>query len=125
MKLIRTLRARLALSVTALILAFLIAFGGGIYFSFGRSLYNEVDDALSLSAEQVLASLYEDNGSIQMLTQDPNATHLAEFNAFTQRGVTLMVLTSDGEILEAVGPYSDAPVPVSEARLQPAFQTIH
>src|SRR6266508_3070565 len=124
MKLIRTLRARFALSLTALILAFLAAFGGGIYFVFNRSEYAEVEDTLSLSAEQVLASLYEDNGSIQILTQDPNATHLAEFNAFTQRGVTLMVLTSDGEILEAVGPYSDAPVPVSEARLQPIFQTL-
>jgi heavy metal sensor kinase len=124
MKLIRTLRARFALSLTALILAFLAAFGGGIYFTFSRSEYAEVEDTLSLSAEQVLASLHEDNGSIQMLTQDPNATHLAEFNAFTQRGVTLMVLSSDGEILEAVGPYSDAPVPVSEARLQPLFQTL-
>src|SRR6185295_3456917 len=124
MKLIRTLRARLALSVTALILAFLAAFGGGIYFTLSRSEYTEVEDTLSLSAEQVLASLYEDNGSIQMLTPDPNATHLAEFNAFTQRGVTLLVLSADGEILEAVGPYSDAPVPVSEARSQPIFQTL-
>jgi heavy metal sensor kinase len=124
MKLIRTLRGRFALSLTALILAFLAAFGGGIYLTFTRSEYREVEDTLSLSAEQVLASLYEDNGSIQMLTQDPNATHLAEFDAFTQRGVTLMVLSPDGEILEALGPYSDAPVPVSEARLQPTFQTL-
>src|SRR4026208_1044579 len=119
MKLIRTLRARFALSVTALILAFLAAFGGGIYFAFGRSLYNEVDDALSLSAEQVLASLYEDNGSIQMLTQDPNATHLAEFSAFTQRGLTLMILSREGDILEAVGPYGDSPIPVSPSPSHP------
>jgi heavy metal sensor kinase len=124
MKLIRTMRGRFALSLTAIILAFLAAFGGGIYLTFTRSEYREVEDTLSLSAEQVLASLYEDNGSIQMPTEDPNATHLAEFDAFTQRGVTLMVLSSDGEILEAVGPYSDAPVPVSEARLQPTFQTL-
>jgi heavy metal sensor kinase len=124
MKLIRTLRARFALSLTALILAFLATFGGGIYFTFSRSEYSEVEDTLSLSAEQVLASLHEDNGSVQMLTQDPNATHLAEFNAFTQRGVTLIVLSSDGEILEALGPYRDAPVPVSEVRSQPVFQTL-
>ncbi|HEX9389335.1 MAG TPA: ATP-binding protein [Anaerolineales bacterium] len=124
MKLIRTLRARLALSVTALILAFLAAFGGGIYFTLSRSLYNEVEDNLSLSAEQVLASLYEDNGSIQMLVPDPNATHLAEFSAFTQRGVTLIVLASDGDILEAVGPYSDDPLPVSPSLSKPLLQTI-
>jgi heavy metal sensor kinase len=124
MKQIRTLRARLALSVTALILAFLAAFGGGIYFTFSRSLYTEVEDNLSLSAEQVLASLYEDNGAIQMLTQDPNATHLAEFGAFTQRGMTLIVLSEKGEILEAVGPYSDAPLPVPSSLVRPMFQTI-
>ena len=124
MKLIRTLRARLALSVTALILAFLAAFGGGIYFTLSRSLYTEVEDNLSLSAEQVLASLYEDNGTIQMLTRDPNATHLAEFSAFTQRGTTLIVLSDKGEILEAVGPYSDDPLPVSTSLTQPMFQTI-
>jgi heavy metal sensor kinase len=124
MKLIRTLRARFALALTALILAFLAAFGGGIYLTFSRTEYKEVEDSLSLSAEQVLASLYEDNGSIQTLTQDPSATHLAEFSAFTQRGVTLMVLTSEGEILEAVGPYSNDPVSISEAHLYPTFQTL-
>ena len=124
MKLIRTLRARLALSVTALILAFLAAFGGGIYFTFSRSLYTEVDDTLSLSAEQVLASLFEDNNTIQMLTPDPNATHLAEFNAFTQRGVTLIVFSSEGEIMEAAGPYSQEPPHVTQSSLQPSFQTI-
>jgi heavy metal sensor kinase len=124
MKLIRTLRARLALSLTGLILAFLAAFGGGIYFTFSRSLYTEVDDSLSLSAEQVLASLYEDNGSIQMLTQDPDATHLAEFNAFTQRGITMIVLSSEGEIMESVGPYSNDPLPVSPSLSQPILQTM-
>ena len=124
MKRIRTLRARFALALTVLILAFLATFGVGIYLTFSRTEYKEVEDTLSLSAEQVLASFYEDNGSIQMLTQDPNATHLAEFSAFTQRGVTLMVLTPEGKILEAVGPYSHDPVPVSEARLRPAFQTL-
>jgi len=124
MKQIRTLRARFALALTALILAFLAAFGGGIYLIFSRSEYAEVEDTLTLGAEQVLASLYEDNGSIQMLTQDPSAAHLAEFNAFIERGVTLIVLSSDEEILEAVGPYSDTPVPVSEARLYPIFQTL-
>ena len=124
MRLIKTLRARLALSVTALILAFLAALGAGVYVTFSRSLYGEVDDTLSLSAEQVLASLYEDNGTIQMLTPDPDATHLAEFNAFTQRGLTLMVLSAQGDILEAVGPHSNAPVPISDSLAKAGFQTL-
>jgi heavy metal sensor kinase len=124
MKRIRTLRARFALSLTALILAFLAAFGAGVYFTFSRSEYAEVEDALSLSAEQVLASLYEDNGSIQMPTQDPNASHLAEFSAFTQRGLTLMILSREGDILEAVGPYGDSPIPVSPSLSHPKVQTL-
>jgi len=124
MKLIRTLRARLALSVTGLILAFLATFGGGIYFTFSRSLYTEVDDTLSLSAEQVLASLREDSGNIQVLRQDTDSTHLAEFNAFTQRGVTLIVLSSEGEILESVGPYSDDPLPVPRLSYGPCSRPL-
>ena len=125
MKLFRTLRARFALSLTALILAFLAAFGGGIYFTFSRSEYSEVEDSLSLSAEQVRASLYEDDGSVQMPNPDPTASHLAEFNAFTQRELTLMILSSDGVILEAAGPYRDDPVPVSPSLSQPVFQTLN
>src|SRR6185369_11332433 len=113
MKLIRTLRGRFALSLTLIILAFLAAFGAGVYITFSRSEYKEVDDTLALSAEQVLASLYEDNGTIQILAPDPDATHLAEFRAFSQRNLTLMVLDSEGDILEAVGPYSDNPLPVT------------
>ena len=124
MKRIRTLRARLALSVTALILAFLAAFGATIYISFSRSLYKEVDDNLSLSAEQVLASLYEDNGTIQMLPPDADATHLQEFGAFTQRGLTLIVLSAEGNIMESVGPYSNFPLPVGSSLVKPIFQTL-
>lgn len=124
MKLTSTLRGRFALWLTVLILAFLAAFGVTVYLTFSSSLYNEVDDTLSLSAEQVRASLYEDNGTIQMLVPDPDAAHLAEFNAFTQRGLTLMVLAADGGILESVGPYSHKPVPVSLSLLQPQFLTI-
>jgi len=107
-----------------LILGFLVTFGGGIYFTFSRSEYAEVEDALSLSADQVLASLHEDEGSLQMLAPDPEASHLTEFNAFAQRGVTLIVLSSNGDVFEAVGPYSEAPVPVSETLEQPRFETI-
>jgi len=124
MKLIRTLRGRFALSLTVIILAFLAVFGAGVYLTFSRSEYKEVEDTLSLSAEQVLASLYEDNGTIQMLTPDADATHLREFSAFSQRGLTLMVLSSEGDILEAVGPYKDAPLPVARPLSQPGFQTL-
>ena len=124
MKWIKTIRVRFALWATALILAFLATFGAGVYFTFSRSLYGTVDDALVLSAQQVLASISEDDGRYEMPLPDANAPHLAEFQAFTQRGQTLIILASDGKVLEAVGPYGLEPLPVAESLSQPAFQTI-
>jgi heavy metal sensor kinase len=124
MKWINTIRVRFALWTTALILAFLATFGAGVYFTFNRSLYGTVDDALVLSAQQVLASLHEDDGGLDMPRADASAPHLAEFNAFTQRGLTLIILSDNGEILEAVGPHGAEPFPVSQSLSQPEFHTI-
>jgi heavy metal sensor kinase len=124
MKWIKTIRVRFALWATALILAFLATFGAGVYFTFSRSLYGTVDDALVLSAQQVLASLSEDDGSLEMPRPDASAPHLAEFNAFTQRGLTLMLLSSTGGILEAIGPRAGEPLPIPQSLSQPAFQTL-
>ncbi|MDI6770783.1 MAG: ATP-binding protein [Anaerolineales bacterium] len=120
---IRTLRARFALWLTVLILAFLSAFGGYVYVSQHRSAYNAVDDALMLGAEQVLAALYEDDGSILMPLPDPNAPDLVEFIALAERGLTLRVLASNGEVLQAIGLFSHEPLPVP-LPTQPAFHTI-
>src|SRR5215216_1696964 len=66
MKWINSIRVRFALWATLLILAFLATFGAGVYFTFSRSLYRTVDEALVLSAQQVLASLSEDDGSLEL-----------------------------------------------------------
>ena len=124
MKWIKTIRVRFALWTTALILAFLATFGAGVYFIFNRSLYGTVDDALVLSAQQVLASLYEDDGALDMPEPDASAPHLSEFNAFTQRGLTLIILSADGKILESVGPYESQPLAISQSISQPEFDTI-
>jgi heavy metal sensor kinase len=124
MKWTKTIRVRFALWTTVLILAFLATFGAGVYFTFNRSLYGTVDDALVLSAQQVLASLHEDDGGLDMPEPDASAPHLGEFNAFTQRGLTLIILSADGEILEAVGPHGLEPLPVSQSLSQPEFDTI-
>jgi heavy metal sensor kinase len=123
MKWVKSIRVRFALWTTGLILAFLAAFGGFTYFSLSRSLYGSIDDALVLSAEQVLASLNEDDGGLEMPPADSSAPHLSEFSAFTQRGLTLIILSSHGEILEAIGPYSLEPSPIPQSLLQPKFQT--
>lgn len=124
MKWIKTIRVRFALWSTVLILAFLATFGAGVYFTFSRSLYSAVDDALVLSAQQVLASLSEDDGSLQMPSPDTSAPHLAEFYAFTQRGLTLMILSENSEVLEVVGPHGVEPRAIPQSLSQPEFQTI-
>ena len=124
MKWIKTIRVRFALWTTALILAFLATFGAVVYFTFNRSLYGTVDDALVLSAQQVLASLYEDDGALDMPKPGASAPHLGEFNAFTQRGLTLIILSADGKILESVGPYESQPLAISQSISQPEFDTI-
>jgi len=124
MKWIKTIRARIALWVTALILVILVAFGGFIYIDLDRSLYGSVDDALVLSAEQVLAGLSEEVGDVQMPPPDPAAIDLIEFNAFAQRGLTLRVLSPEGEVLQAIGTYSLLPSSLPRSALQPEFRTI-
>ena len=124
MKWIKTIRVRFALWATALILAFLATFGAGVYFTFSGSLYGTVDDALVLSAQQVLASLSEEDGHYELPAADSNAPHLAEFRAFTQRGLTLIILNSDGTVLEAVGPHGLEPLPVAQSLSRSEFQTI-
>jgi len=123
MKQIKTLRARFALWQTALILAFLAAFGGFVFFTLSRSLHTAVDDALLLSAEQVLASLREEDGSLQMIAA-ANGPELVEFNVFTQRGITLIVLSQNGDVLQAIGPFSLDPLPVIPSLSKSGFQTI-
>ena len=122
MKWIKTIRTRFALWATALILAFLAAFGGFIYFDLDRSLYAAVDDALILGAEQVVASLDVEDGNIQIPVtnnQDQNP-----YEAFTQRGLTLIIFSKEGNILQAVGPYHLTPLAFSSSLSQPEFHTI-
>jgi heavy metal sensor kinase len=120
---LKTLRARFALWLTVLILAFLSAFGGYVYASQNRSTYRAVDDALTLGAQQVLASLYEDDGTILMPLPDSNAPDLVEFTTMAERGLTLRILSSNGEILQSIGLFSRNPLPVP-LQNEPAFHTI-
>jgi heavy metal sensor kinase len=113
MKMLKTLRVRFALWLTLLILAFLGIFSFGVHFSLSRSLYATVDDALTLSAEQLRANLNTEDISLGI----PQNT----FTSFTQRGITLLVLAQDGSSLQAVGSSSQNPFPIqSDAE----FQTI-
>lgn len=122
MKWIRTIRVRFALWTTLLLLAMLAAFGGFVYVSVSRSLHAAIDDTLSLSAAQTAASLNVENGRIfipEAITPEESG-----FQAFSERGLTLIVMGKDGAVLEAVGPYRLHPAPVTDAATQASFQTL-
>jgi len=124
MKMPKTLRARFALWLSLLILAFLAIFGFGVHFSLSRSLYTGVDETLVLSAEQIIPSLQEEDGSIDMPPLDANAPDLVEFDPITQRGITIIILSQDGHLLQAAGTHSFFSLPSSLLLTQPEFQTI-
>lgn len=106
MKILKTLRARFALWLTLLILAFLGIFGFGVHFFLSRSLYTALDDGLAANAEQVLAAQVEDDGSIELPPPDPDAPDLLEFTSLADRGITLRILSEGGKPLQAIGHYS-------------------
>jgi heavy metal sensor kinase len=122
MKWIRTIRTRFALWATTLILAFLAAFGGFVYLDLSQSLHAAVDDSLVLSADQVLASLDIVNGRI--LAPESDTSDQDPFQAFAQRGITLIILSKEGDVLQAVGPYRLNPAPLADSGTGAQFQTL-
>lgn len=105
MKRIRTLRVRFALWTTALILALLAAFGTFVYYNLSRSLVTSLDDSLAVSAAQAVAGLNVQNGQVSFpedLSEEDSG-----IQALGERGLTVIVFTGDGRVLEAVGPYRD------------------
>jgi heavy metal sensor kinase len=122
MKRIKTIRTRFALWATALILAFLSAFGGFVYINLSLSLHTALDNALSLSAVQTAASLEVENGRI--LALEPVAPDESGSAAFTERELTLIVLSRDGAVLQAVGDYRANPIATSDTSSQGRFLTL-
>jgi heavy metal sensor kinase len=122
MKWIKTIRTRFALWATALILAFIAAFGGFIYVNLDRSLYADLDDSLILGFEQIDASLKVEGNAIQIPVSDDEDQD--PFKAFIQRGLTLIIFSNEGKILQAVGPYHLTPLSFPKSLLQPEFKTI-
>jgi heavy metal sensor kinase len=123
---IRTLRVRFALWTTALILALLATFGAFVYFNLSRSLTTAVDDSLATSAAQTAASLNVQNG--QVTIPDSLSADESGIQALSERGLTIIVLTRNGNVLQAVGPYHDAAIPITGLKLvnpQGTYLSLH
>ncbi len=102
----KTLRIRFALWTAGLMLIVLVLFGAFVYFSMYQNLANSIDDSLSLSTSQATAAVNIENGQINFSDSLPesSATDLKE------RGLTIRILSSDGKILQSVGPYGNLAV---------------
>ncbi|MEP7187602.1 MAG: ATP-binding protein [Roseiflexaceae bacterium] len=125
MKRFSTLRARFALWVAGLLLVALLAFGALVYASLSSSLKAGIDDSLQLSAAQASAAVNIEDGEIAIADGLPETSALS---GLRERGFTIRVLSSAGQLLQAVGPDHDLPVSITDIDLavqrQPTFATV-
>ena len=122
MKRIKSLRTRFAIWTTGLILLVLGVFGTFVYINLSLSLRTAVDSSLSLTAAQTAASLNVDNGKI--IISEPITPEESGFQAFSERGLTLIILSKDGTILESVGPHRNTPQAFEPLNPNGSFTTV-
>ena len=125
MKRLKTLRVRFALWTAGLLLAALTAFGGFIYFSFAQSLYTARDNTLQLNAEQTIATLDNEDGTIHLSnefspgntgeanTGEANTEEAKKEEARRERGLTLFLYDPVGTLLQSSGPNPSLSVPAA------------
>ena len=101
MKRFDTLRMRFALSLSVFLLIVLSVFGLFIYESLKRELSSALNDSLRSSASQVLTWSEVVDG--ELVNTDPIPEHSAP--NLTRHGLTVRVLNTTGEVLQASGPY--------------------
>lgn len=107
-----TLRMRFALWVAVLLLVALAAFGAFVYFSLARGLTNALDDSLRLSAAQAIAAVNIENGQISF--SDGILENGSVADDLQARGLTIRVLDTRGQILQAFGPYRGLSLPSAD-----------
>jgi heavy metal sensor kinase len=122
MKWIKTIRFRFALWETALLLSMLAAFGGFVYINLSHGLHTAIDDSLSLSANRTAAGLNVENG--QILIPEAISSDETGSEAFSERGLTLIILSADGGVIEAIGPFLSYPIQASTLGSQAGFLTL-
>jgi heavy metal sensor kinase len=119
----RTLRFRFALWIAGLLLAVLLAFCGFVYINMRNSLLKAVDDSLRLNASQAVATMNIENGQFKFSDSIPEGSMEDDLES---RGLSIRVLSPEGSMLEAFGPYRDLPVSaesIAAARMQRSIFT--
>jgi hypothetical protein len=122
MKWIKSFRFRFALWATVLLMGMLAAFGGFVYINLSHGLHTAINDSLFLSADQTAAGLNVENG--QILVPKAISSDETGSEAYSERGLTLIVLSADGSILESIGPYRSIPIRASTLGSQAGFLTL-
>ena len=126
MKHLSTLRVRFALWVAGLLLLTLAAFGGFVYVSLAQGLAASIDNSLQLSAAQALTAVNIENGQLNFLDDVPQGSLAVNLR---ERGVTIRILNSAGQIMQGFGPFQTLPVEPSTLEAvrygQSAFTTLY
>ncbi len=119
----RTLRFRFGVWVAGLLLAVLAAFSLFVYLNLKSGLMLAVDDSLRLSASQAIAAINFEDGHVNFSDSVPEGPTAADLE---ERGLTIRILSPQGILLEAFGPYRDLPVDANSlgaARFRQSFFT--
>lgn len=120
-----TLRFRFSFWVAGLLLAVLAVFSVFVYFNLRMSLLSGIDDTLRLSATQTIATANIQNGEVNFSDNLPDGSTAADLQ---ERDLTIRILSSNGKLLEAFGPFSNLPVSTSGlpagSRMQPTITTV-
>ena len=119
---LNSLRTRFALWTTLLMLGILAIFGTFVYATIDRSLRASLDANLAWSAAQASSSLTVENGRI--LIPGPASQDEIGRLTYAEDGPTLLVLSGDGSVLQADGPYSHVAVPPGGSGSAPGFSDL-
>ncbi|GAC1550043.1 MAG: ATP-binding protein [Herpetosiphon sp.] len=119
-----TIRARLTLWYVALLGLILLAFSSILYVTLAHGLYQQLDDGLSVAAQEAATALNNDNGVLTL--QSPEAD--VEVNTLRERGLMVRIIDLDGHVLDSAGPLRDLPVPpaglAAVKKQMPHFDTV-
>ena len=118
---INSLRFHLMLWVGGFLLTALLLFGVYIYVRMSRILYEEVDEALRLSATQTLGTLDVNNGHI--ILADNLLENNEDMASLRERGFTVRILNADGDLLGGLGAEWNSSLITNISGKQPTFST--
>jgi len=121
----RTIRARLTLGYVALLALILILFSGALYFTLARSLDQQVDDNLSVNAEQAAGAVNLDQGQVNFQNSEGDPPDVA---GVRDRGYLVRLLDANGAVTDTTMRFAALPITSNELTAarngQTAFETL-